>query len=108
MSHLPDGREGKTSIHTFDIHALVERFLFDSFKVNFEPHTAMNHINEMLAGKTIVFPDEGAQKRFAGEFPNADTVVLSKLREGTERKITLKEGDPKGKNLLLIDDLIQS
>jgi hypothetical protein len=47
MSHLPQGRNGKTSIHTFDIHALVERFLFDSFKVNLETHTAMPHLDEI-------------------------------------------------------------
>lgn len=62
----------------------------------------------MLDWKTIVFPDEGAQKRFASEFPDADTIVLSKIREGAERKVTLKEGNPEGKDLLLIDDLIQS
>ncbi len=64
MSHLPPGREGKTSIHTFDIHALVERFLFDSFSVNLETHTAMDHVREIAKGKVIVFPDEGAEKRF--------------------------------------------
>lgn len=108
MSNLPPGRDGKTSIHTFDIHALVERFLFDSFAVNLETHTAMNHVENILKNKTIVFPDEWAQKRFAKEFPDADTVVLLKVRDGDERKLTLKEGDPKGKDLLIIDDLIQS
>lgn len=108
MSHLPAGREGKTSIHTFDIHALVERFLFDSFTVNLETHTAMNHIQEILKNKTIVFPDEGAQKRFAKEFPDTDTIVLSKVREGNERKISLKEWNPEEKDLLIVDDLIQS
>lgn len=108
MSHLPSGRGGKTSIHTFDIHALVERFLFDSFSVNLETHTAMNHVQWILQDKTIVFPDEGAEKRFAKEFPGIDMIILSKVRQGTERKISLKEWNPEGKNLLIIDDLIQS
>lgn len=108
MSHLPAGREWKTSIHTFDIHALVERFLFDSFTVNLETHTAMNHVQDILKNKTIVFPDEGAQKRFAKEFPDTDTIVLSKVREWEQRNMSLKEWNPEGKDLLIIDDLIQS
>ena len=108
MSHLPEGRNGKTSIHTFDIHALVERFLFDSFKVNLETHTTMNHLREIARDKVIVFPDEWAEKRFAKEFPNHETVTLSKKREWDERIIEIKEWNPKWKDLLLVDDLIQS
>lgn len=108
MSHLPQGRNGKTSIHTFDIHALVERFLFDSFKVNLETHTAMPHLDEIAKWKTIVFPDEWAQKRFGKDFLNHDTIILSKTRVWNERTLTLKQGDPKGKDLLIVDDLIQS
>jgi len=108
MSHLPEGRNGKTSIHTFDIHALVERFLFDSFQVNLETHTAMNHIRDIAKDMVIVFPDEGAEKRFAKEFPGHETIVLSKKRENGERIISLKGGNPAGKKLLLVDDLIQS
>lgn len=108
MSHLPPGREGKTSIHTFDIHALVERFLFDSFSVNLETHTAMDHVREIAKGKVIVFPDEGAEKRFWTEFPNNKKIVLSKKRVGRERIMELKEWDPEWEDVLLVDDLIQS
>jgi len=108
MSHLPEGRNGKTSIHTFDIHALVERFLFDSFKVNLETHTAMNHLREIAKDKVIVFPDEGAEKRFAKEFPDHEIIVLSKKREWDERIIELKQWNPDWKDLLMVDDLIQS
>lgn len=108
MSHMPEGRSGKTSIHTFDIHALVERFLFDSFKVNAEMHTAMNHVREIAKGKVIVFPDDGAHKRFGKDFPDNEIIILSKVREGEIRKMALKEGNPEGKDLLLVDDLILS
>ena len=80
MSHLPSGREAKTSLHTFDIHALVERFLFDSFRVNLETHTAMNHVRNLPKDVVIVFPDEGAQKRFGKEFQDYETIILSKKR----------------------------
>ncbi len=108
MSHLPSGRDGKTSIHTFDIHALVERFLFDSFTVNLETHTALNHLEDISKDKVIVFPDEGAYKRFGNNFPDHEIVILSKKREGDKRIMSIMEWDPNGKELLLVDDLIQS
>ncbi len=108
MSHIPSGREGKTSIHVFDIHALVERFLFDSFQVNAELHTAMSLLKDEIEWKTIVFPDEWAMKRFWKDFPLNDKVVCSKVREGDKRKVVIKEWDPNGKDLIIIDDLIQT
>jgi len=108
MSHLPEWRDEKTSIHTFDIHALVERFLFDSFKVNLETHTAMNHLSEIVKDKVIVFPDEGAKKRFWKDFLDHEIIVLSKKREWNERIIELKQWNPEGKDMLMVDDLIQS
>lgn len=108
MSHLPEWRDGKTSIHTFDIHALVERFLFDSFKVNLETHTAMNHLSDIAKDKVIVFPDEWAEKRFWKEFPDHEIIVLSKKRVWNERIIELKQWNPRGKDMLMVDDLIQS
>ncbi|MDD2908011.1 MAG: ribose-phosphate diphosphokinase [Candidatus Gracilibacteria bacterium] len=108
MSLLPSGREAKTSIHIFDIHALVERFLFDSRQVNAEIHTAMSILKNEIEGKTIVFPDDGAKKRFGKDFSDFDTIVCSKVRIGNERQIQIKEGNPNGKDLIIIDDLIQT
>ncbi|MDD3144813.1 MAG: ribose-phosphate diphosphokinase [Candidatus Gracilibacteria bacterium] len=108
MSSLPSGREAKTSIHIFDIHALVERFLFDSRQVNAEIHTAMSLLKEEIIGKTIVFPDDGAKKRFGRDFDNFDVIVCGKIRENDKRIIQIKEGDPNGKDVIIIDDLIQT
>lgn len=108
MSLLPQARESKTSIHIFDIHALVERFLFDSRQVNAEIHTAMSLLKEEISGKTIVFPDDWAKKRFGRDFNNFDTIVCSKIRVWDERHIQIKEWDPAWKDLIIIDDLIQT
>jgi phosphoribosylpyrophosphate synthetase len=91
FSQIPSGREGKTSIHIFDIHALVERFLFDSNKVNVEMHTTMNLLKNHIEWKSIVFPDDGAYKRFWKDFKDYDTIVCSKVREWDKRIITVKE-----------------
>ncbi|MDP2091335.1 MAG: ribose-phosphate diphosphokinase [Candidatus Gracilibacteria bacterium] len=108
MSNIPSGRMGKTSIHVFDIHALQERFYFDSTKVNAEMHTAMHLLDEVIKGKVICFPDEGAKKRFGKEFSNYEKILLSKTRNIDERIISIKEGNPEGKDVVLIDDLIQT
>ncbi len=108
MSMSPSGRSQKTSIHIFDIHALVERFLFDSRQVNAEIHTAMSLLKKEMEGKTIVFPDDGAKKRFWKDFDTFDTIVCSKVRIGNERYIEIKEGNPDGKEVVIIDDLIQT
>ena len=107
LSHLPEGRAGKTSLHTFDIHALSERFFFDSFKVNLELHSAMKLL-EIPEGAAVVFPDDGAAKRFGDTFPNHEKIVCIKIREGDKRIISIKEGDPAGKDVVIVDDLIQT
>ena len=107
LSRLPSGRTGKTSLHTFDIHALVERFLFDPFQVNAELHTTM-HLPELTPDTVIAFPDDGAAKRFGEVFEGRDKIICAKVRDGVKRIITIKEGDPNGRKVMLVDDLIQS
>lgn len=107
LSHIPPGRQEKTSIHTFDIHALVERFLFDPFKVNAELHTTLSLL-DVSPETVIAFPDDGAAKRFNEAFPENARIICAKVRDGVERIITIKEWDPRDRDILLIDDLIQT
>lgn len=108
FSQIPSGRVWKTSIHTFDIHALVERFLFDSYSVNAEMHTTMNLLEKNIIWKTIVFPDDWAYKRFEKYFKKFEIIICSKVRQWDKRIITIKEWNPKWKDTIIIDDLIQS
>jgi len=58
----------------------------------------------------IAFPDEGALKRF-GKFytkENFEVVVCTKVREGDKRIISIKEGDIKGKHVVIVDDLVKT
>lgn len=107
LSHLPPGRTHKTSIHTFDIHAPVERHLFNSFHINAELH-ATKSLLDLPPDTVIAFPDEGAAKRFSKEYAAYDQIICTKIRKGDERTISIKEGDPKGKSILIVDDLIQT
>lgn len=109
LSTIPSGRKGKTSIHIFDIHNLSERFFFDSNNVNVELHTAMSLIKEKISPDTVVvFPDEWAKKRFSDDFENYEVLHCSKKRAWEKREITLEESDIEWKDVILIDDLIQS
>ena len=84
----------------------------------------------------IAFPDDGAWKRFHKQldhFPMVDIftsiliiilfhyliiywmlvivewqVVCNKVREGDKRIVRLKEGNPKGCHVVIVDDLVQS
>jgi phosphoribosylpyrophosphate synthetase len=109
LSTIPSWRNWKTSLHIFDIHNLSERFFFDSHNVNVELHTAMSLIKEKISPETIiVFPDEWAKKRFSTDFEDYEVLHCSKKRIWNTREITLEEADIRNKEVILIDDLIQS
>jgi len=47
-------------------------------------------------------------KRFHTFFEDFDEVVCTKIRKGNERLVSLKEGEPEGKHVVSVDDLVQS
>lgn len=99
----------------FDIHALQEEFYF-SDQVRVRHITAIDLLLDQLKseGKTkndfaIAFPDEGAYKRFGSYFKEYDQIICEKRRQsGGGRFITIKEGNPQNKEVIIIDDLILS
>lgn len=68
ISSLPSGRDAKNSVHIFDIHALVEQSLFNPDRINAELHTTTGLL-ELYPDEVVVFPDDGAAKRFKDIFP---------------------------------------
>ena len=113
LSHIPLSRGGPTGMITFDIHALQERFYFgDNITPCFE--TGIPLLLERLKllpdadDVVIAYPDEGAMKRFHTFFEDFHEVVCTKVRKGAERLVTLKEGEPQGKHVVIVDDLVQS
>jgi ribose-phosphate pyrophosphokinase len=110
FSHLPSGRREKNSVHVFDIHALVEQSLFDIDRMNAELHTTTSLL-DLKPREMIVFPDDGAAKRFREYFPNVPEnrrIICGKERVGDKRIITLKEWNPAWKDVVIVDDLIQT
>ncbi len=60
--------------------------------------------------RTVAFPDEGAAKRFAHIFAELgfSAVVCGKVRRGDKRIVTIHDGDCDGKEVIIVDDLIQT
>ncbi|KAG6776274.1 hypothetical protein POTOM_019780 [Populus tomentosa] len=81
LSNIPISRGGPTSLVIYDIHAL------------------------QIA---VAFPDDGAWKRFHKLLDHFPMVVCVKVREGDERIVRIKEGNPAGYHVVIVDDLVQS
>jgi len=119
LSAIPNCARGPCQIVIFDIHALQNQFYFsDNILVRLETaipllHEAIWKKYQTLDELAIAFPDEGAFKRFhllfsEVEFGKTETIICEKRREGKKRVVTVKEGNPKGLHVVIVDDLVQT
>jgi ribose-phosphate pyrophosphokinase len=113
LSLTPLSAMGPSEIVIFDIHALQERFYFrDNVIPRLE--TAIPLLEARLeelsdtSQLSIAFPDEGAWKRFEHLLQDYPQIVCHKVREGDRRVVTVKEGDPRGRHVVIVDDLVQT
>lgn len=123
LNSIPSGGN-KNNIVILDIHALCSRFFFHT---NLRPTLVsvlpkfLNYLKKTFPDATneniIVFPDDGAKKRFEKLLPEGyKTILCSKERKGEERVIKIDDGlnnieileAGKTYNLCIIDDLVQS
>lgn len=100
---------------TYDIHAEQSKLLFSKCK----EYSVMEllwqaYCREHSSRNTVVvFPDDGAKKRFSKYFKEAlTTVAFSKVRDGDERKVGLSEVVEELKDtsvrVVIADDLTRS
>ncbi|XP_024990804.1 ribose-phosphate pyrophosphokinase 4 [Cynara cardunculus var. scolymus] len=113
LSNIPISRGGPTSLVIYDIHALQERFYFgDNVLPCFETGIPLlkQRLHQLADSDNIViaFPDDGAWKRFHKQLDHFPMVVCAKVREGDKRIVRLKEGNPTGYHVVIVDDLVQS
>lgn len=121
MSATPSPTVGSTVFMFFDIHALATRFYFSDavqpILASAIP-TLIDYVDAEMSpaknpsGKALVvaYPDAGARKRFSalvGE-ERFDVCVCNKVRVGDKRIVSLTEGEPAGRDVIIIDDLVQS
>lgn len=108
LTATPLTASGPAEFVICDIHALQERFYFGDQIV---PRlvSAIPCLKERIRGMkdvAIAFPDEGAYKRFGEMFDEYPQIFCYKFRRGSETKVTIIEGNPKGKNIIIVDDII--
>jgi ribose-phosphate pyrophosphokinase len=110
LSSIPNSMSGPTQIVLYDIHSLHERFYFsDSVIPRLETAIPiMQKRIQALEDLAIAFPDEGAWKRFGSMFGENDLIVCQKMRHKEERVVAIKEGDPKGRRVVIVDDLVMT
>ncbi|KAK9063489.1 hypothetical protein SSX86_017359 [Deinandra increscens subsp. villosa] len=113
LSNIPISRGGPTSVVIYDIHALQERFYFDDNVLPcFESGIPLlkSRLQQLPDSDNIciAFPDDGAWKRFHKQLQHFPVIICAKVREGDQRIVRIKEGDPKGRHVVIVDDLVQS
>ncbi|KAJ4460207.1 putative Ribose-phosphate pyrophosphokinase 4 [Paratrimastix pyriformis] len=92
---MPLTSSGPTTIIIYDIHALQERFYFtDNVRVLLVSAipTLMSYIKQDGRKTVLVFPDDGAAKRF-GKRVTLPYLVCGKVRERDERFIRILDGN---------------
>jgi ribose-phosphate pyrophosphokinase len=110
LSATPISKSGPLQIVIYDIHALQERFYFENTVIP-RLESAIPILKQRiqhLDNLSIVFPDQGARKRFASHFRDYPLVVCHKVREGKKRQVQIQEGAPFGRHALIIDDLVMT
>ena len=115
LSTVPSSAKGPAQISFVDMHALSTQFFFrDSVLVRLT--TAIPLLLQRLRRHhdfdwmNCAFPDDGASKRFGDQFADLfpHPVVCQKVRDGTRRVVSIKEGEVAGKHVVIVDDLVQS
>jgi len=112
FSSLPScGRP--TRLMVYDLHTLQNRFYLHGSTVASLHSTVPLLLKELRATTnitTVAFPDDGAAKRFSHYFTDDrfDVVVCGKVRNGDQRVVTVQDGDPAGKDVIVVDDLVQT
>lgn len=117
LSATPSAANGPSQFCILDIHALATQFFFgDGVQVRLKScvpllvDALLRLPADELDRVVLAFPDEGARKRFGKGRLEAfgEPVVCIKKRDGAARRITVAEGDPRGRHVVLVDDLVQS
>jgi phosphoribosylpyrophosphate synthetase len=119
LSCLPPVGAQRTRVMLYDNHTLQNQFFFGG-NCAASLHTGVDLVIQRIGAMSpldcidcIAFPDDGAEKRFSRLFktklPGSEVVVCGKHRtSGDGRKVVIQSGNPQGKNVLIIDDLIQT
>ena len=106
-------KEGPVRLHIYDLHTLHNRFYFGN-DISIRMETGINLLKKEIDNDTIIiFPDDGAAKRFGGFFEGFNTLTCAKKRDGKKRKVVIEDFDSlplraKREHAIIVDDLVQT
>lgn len=114
---MQNTKTGPIRLTIYDLHTLANRFYFKD--IDFRMESCIELLKKKISRDTvIVFPDDGAKKRFGDAFKDHVTISCSKIRDGDKRIITCDFGElpikvtPKLINgeleTIIVDDLVQT
>ncbi len=114
ISCIAPAGPGVVPLYIWDIHALSIRSFFGR---NVAPifKSGMKYLKEWIGDRDmmICFPDQGAWKRFNKMFRDEQgellypVVICNKQHlNQDDRRVTIAEGDPRGRHVMIIDDLV--
>ncbi|CAM9906217.1 unnamed protein product [Chrysoparadoxa australica] len=111
FSNLPScGRP--TRLMVYDLHTLQNRFYLHGNAIASLQTSIPALLQELYSTDIdcVAFPDDGAAKRFEHMFRGTgyEVVICGKVRQGEKRLITIQDGNPEGKRVVVVDDVIQT
>lgn len=97
----------------YDLHTLQNQFYFPETAVVLETLVPMlvgvvEKSGQMYENCTIVFPDDGAAKRYGAYFPGRQQVVCAKKRVGEERIVVVNNPEDIRGACVIVDDLVRT
>ena len=102
-----------TRLMVYDLHTLQNRFYLHGNAVA-SLQTAIPLLKLRMQQSNIncvAFPDDGAAKRFAALFQDMELeiIVCGKTRGADdERNVVIQDGNAQGRNIVIVDDLVQT
>lgn len=103
--------ECSKKVVTLDLHTLQNQFYFQKTCVSMLSCAKAFVPRIFLLDTVLVFPDDGALKRFVPLFPHSAKTHCSKKRIANTRIVTLEDNGRrmvKGKHVIIVDDLVRT
>lgn len=101
-----------TRLVIYDLHTLQNRFYLHGNAIASLQTTIPMLVKRLKDSKIdcIAFPDDGAAKRFGSMFKGLgfEIVTCGKTRDGDKRVVNIQDGNPNGKRIVIVDDLVQT
>lgn len=98
---------GQHTVLTFDLHAEQSRFAFHDLRFSSLVEVLWEKYHLEHPDAVVVFPDEGAYKRF-GRMKNVVNPVVFRKRRVGDKRIVATDDEVGAHNYVIVDDLVRS